>query len=71
MNRKYNLIPGTKWCGGGNEADDYYDLGEHDKLDKCCRAHDLCAMCLKTGKSGWGLSNYWFPFYTRYEIFIN
>lgn len=43
VNEKYNLIQGTKWCGVDDKADGYDDLGKHDKLDKCCRAHDF--MC--------------------------
>ena len=68
FNKKYNLIAGTKWCGGGNKADDYDDLGKYDKPDKCCRAHDKCPMSLKARTSGWGLKNYWLPLHTRYII---
>lgn len=32
--------PGTRWCGPGNTADDYDDLGAHPEEDKCCRRHD-------------------------------
>lgn len=32
--------PGTRWCGPGNTADDYDDLGTHPEEDKCCRRHD-------------------------------
>lgn len=34
--------PGTKWCGPGNTAADYDDLGEHSAVDTCCRTHDHC-----------------------------
>uniref|UniRef100_A0A336LI29 Phospholipase A2 n=1 Tax=Culicoides sonorensis TaxID=179676 RepID=A0A336LI29_CULSO len=34
--------PGTRWCGPGNTADDYDDLGAHPEEDKCCRRHDHC-----------------------------
>lgn len=34
--------PGTRWCGPGNTADDYDDLGAHPQEDKCCRQHDHC-----------------------------
>lgn len=66
VNKKYNLIQGTKWCGVDDKADNYNDLGKYERLDKCCRAHDGCAMSLKPGKSGWGLTNYWF--HRRYII---
>lgn len=42
-NERINLsYPGTKWCGPGNTAADYEDLGEHSAVDTCCRTHDHC-----------------------------
>lgn len=35
-------IIGTKWCGPGNTAQSYNDLGDHRDVDKCCRNHDHC-----------------------------
>ncbi|XP_074870214.1 protein PROCA1 [Carettochelys insculpta] len=34
--------PGTLWCGAGNNAESYEQLGEHRETDKCCREHDHC-----------------------------
>ncbi|KAM3851529.1 protein PROCA1 [Vipera latastei] len=34
--------PGTLWCGAGNIAESYEQLGEHRETDKCCREHDHC-----------------------------
>ncbi|XP_062589808.1 uncharacterized protein LOC134251415 [Saccostrea cucullata] len=36
------MYPGTKWCGRGQLATEYDDLGEDNELDVCCRDHDLC-----------------------------
>lgn len=36
------VYPGTKWCGPGDDAEDYEDLGRLENTDKCCRAHDNC-----------------------------
>lgn len=33
---------GTKWCGPGNTASGYDDLGSHSDVDACCRDHDHC-----------------------------
>jgi len=35
-------VPGTKWCGPGNTAANFEDLGRERETDKCCRAHDHC-----------------------------
>jgi secretory phospholipase A2 len=43
QNGTINLtMPGTKWCGPGNTASNYNDLGFYSREDECCRAHDNC-----------------------------
>ncbi|XP_077167896.1 protein PROCA1 [Paroedura picta] len=34
--------PGTLWCGAGNIAESYQQLGVHRETDRCCREHDHC-----------------------------
>ncbi|KAG9511363.1 hypothetical protein GZH46_00059, partial [Fragariocoptes setiger] len=51
------VLPGTKWCGLGDLASSYSDLGERKNVDICCRAHDHCSMRLKPLKKGYGLHN--------------
>jgi hypothetical protein len=37
------ILAGTKWCGEGNIASNFYDIGQLTELDNCCREHDFCA----------------------------
>jgi len=50
------VYPGTKWCGPGDDAEDYEDLGSLIHADKCCRAHDNCPEDI-------------LPFQTKYHYF--
>ena len=40
------ILVGTKWCGMGNTARNYNDLGPHRATDRCCRAHDHCPISI-------------------------
>ncbi|XP_073947753.1 phospholipase A2-like [Choristoneura fumiferana] len=61
---RFSLIyPGTKWCGAGNVADSYDDLGSSRETDKCCRAHDFCPDVISAGETKYGLTNS--AFYSR------
>lgn len=51
------IVPGTKWCGLGDSANDYTDVGPRALVDSCCRAHDHCPIRLKPFRSGYGLVN--------------
>lgn len=45
------IIPGTKWCGAGDIANSYEDLGLFAATDRCCRDHDHCDRSLEPGAS--------------------
>lgn len=51
-------VPGTKWCGPGNDAVNDTDFGERERLDRCCYNHDRCEIrALKQGLSRFGFNN--------------
>ncbi|XP_055009709.1 group 3 secretory phospholipase A2 isoform X2 [Boleophthalmus pectinirostris] len=47
------IVPGTLWCGSGNKAPSYSDLG----TDKCCREHDQCQDTILSFHSKFGVFN--------------
>ncbi|XP_023938862.2 uncharacterized protein LOC112046471 [Bicyclus anynana] len=51
------IIPGTKWCGTGDIAADYHDLGADRPLDRCCRTHDLCPSKVRAFSRRYNLTN--------------
>lgn len=57
------LLTGTKWCGSGNIAANFADLGSSEETDKCCREHDNCPDSIEAWKSKHNLTNN--SFYTR------
>jgi hypothetical protein len=54
---RFRLFADTKWCGPGNVALDYEDLGAYTEEDKCCRQHDHCPDQLAPGQCLYGLCN--------------
>ncbi|KAM6933306.1 uncharacterized protein proca1 [Xenentodon cancila] len=50
--------PGTLWCGAGNMADDYSQLGEFGDTDSCCRTHDHCPQVIHAFSSNYGYTNF-------------
>lgn len=54
---KRGLIPGTKWCGLGDQANSYNDLGPKYRIDICCRAHDHCPIRSKPFRNDYGVLN--------------
>ncbi|KAF8783068.1 Phospholipase A2 like protein [Argiope bruennichi] len=51
------IYPGTKWCGSGNIAVSYDDLGDEEETDKCCRIHDSCEDYMLGGETKFNLTN--------------
>ncbi|XP_054724391.1 uncharacterized protein LOC129234419 [Uloborus diversus] len=51
------IMPGTKWCGVGDIAESFEELGSQADVDACCRAHDHCPVKLKSFRAGYGLIN--------------
>ncbi|XP_031771056.1 uncharacterized protein LOC100870458 [Apis florea] len=52
------ILPGTKWCGAGDIADNYHDLGQEAQIDRCCRSHDLCPVKIRAQRTRYNLTNY-------------
>ncbi|CAG9789688.1 unnamed protein product [Diatraea saccharalis] len=52
------IVPGTKWCGAGQLAESYNELGTDKKEDRCCRAHDNCRKNIGPFKRRYGLFNF-------------
>jgi len=46
---RWNIEPGTKWCGPGNVADHEEDFGKFEVEDRCCRTHDRCKLSIASG----------------------
>ncbi|XP_036341636.1 phospholipase A2 hemilipin-like [Rhagoletis pomonella] len=51
------IIPGTKWCGTGDIAETYSDLGTDMDMDRCCRLHDLCPVKIRAYQNKYELMN--------------
>ncbi|XP_070491857.1 uncharacterized protein [Chironomus tepperi] len=51
------VFPGTKWCGTGDIAKNFHDLGEEKDMDRCCRDHDICPIKVRAYQSRYNLTN--------------
>ncbi|XP_070781120.1 group 3 secretory phospholipase A2-like [Enoplosus armatus] len=51
------IVPGTLWCGSGNKAPSYADLGVFAQTDSCCREHDQCKDTILSFHSEFGVFN--------------
>ncbi|XP_061828569.1 uncharacterized protein proca1 isoform X1 [Nerophis lumbriciformis] len=56
--RRGFTYPGTLWCGAGNMADHYEQLGRFKETDSCCRTHDHCAHVIHAFSSKYGYTNF-------------
>ena len=54
------IFPGTKWCGDGDIAESYDDLGYDVSTDSCCRKHDKCKYIIGRFTWKYNLFNYRF-----------
>ncbi|XP_077525069.1 uncharacterized protein LOC144136549 [Amblyomma americanum] len=51
------IFPGTKWCGAGDVAKNYDDLGPARATDACCREHDHADDSIPAFQTKYGLRN--------------
>lgn len=51
------IVPGTLWCGAGNKAPSYDDLGVFSDTDSCCRDHDQCDNNILSFQTKFGVFN--------------
>lgn len=51
------ILPGTKWCGAGNNSDHVDNLGYFNDTDFCCRQHDHCDEIIEGKGTKYGLKN--------------
>lgn len=52
------IVPNTLWCGLGDRASNYSELGTEYRVDACCRAHDHCPVRLRPFTNDYGLMNW-------------
>uniref|UniRef100_A0A6G1SM67 Phospholipase A2 isozymes PA3A/PA3B/PA5 n=1 Tax=Aceria tosichella TaxID=561515 RepID=A0A6G1SM67_9ACAR len=58
MSMMSGIVPNTLWCGLGDRAKNYSELGSEYQVDACCRAHDHCPIRLAPFSSDYQLINW-------------
>ncbi|XP_022093363.1 phospholipase A2 isozymes PA3A/PA3B/PA5-like [Acanthaster planci] len=53
------IVDGTVWCGIGDTAQSYSELGTHREADMCCRDHDHCPEKIYAFSRAFGLFNFY------------
>ncbi|XP_027521274.1 group 3 secretory phospholipase A2 [Corapipo altera] len=51
-------LPGTLWCGAGDSAGNWSELGLFRGPDRCCREHDQCWAQITALQFNYGIRNY-------------
>lgn len=54
----HGVVPGTMWCGRGDVARTYHDLGNFEAPDRCCRTHDMCPVKVSGQSTQYNITNY-------------
>lgn len=57
---RFLMFPGTKWCGRGQTALHYHDIGEDREADVCCRDHDCCPDLIPSFTTRFNIFNFRF-----------
>uniref|UniRef100_A0AAY4D287 Phospholipase A2-like central domain-containing protein n=1 Tax=Denticeps clupeoides TaxID=299321 RepID=A0AAY4D287_9TELE len=52
------MVPGTLWCGSGNQAENFTELGVFSQTDECCREHDHCEHTITSFSLEYGIFNH-------------
>lgn len=59
IRRELFMIPGTQWCGRGDRATKYTNLGGFGMADACCRKHDTsCPFYIPAFEARYGVFNW-------------
>lgn len=58
MSMVSGIVPNTLWCGLGDRASNYSELGAEFRVDACCRAHDHCPIRLRPFTTDYGIINW-------------